>query len=383
MVNINNIKKEIEELYLEKKDTLKEISHYIHDNPEIEFTEYRAQKVLSDYLEENGFNVERGIGGIDTSFEAVYKNKDTGKNIAFLAEYDALKDIGHACGHNIIGTTSTGSGVILKEIMEKYDIPGTIRVIGTPAEEGAGGKEIMLKHEVFKGLDAALIMHPAEDSMPDDISFASANIKYTFTGSPSHAAAFPWKGKNALSGVIQMFNIVDSQRIHFKDYSRVHGIILEGGTAHNVITEKASALFNIRALSYDYLLEIMDILKNCAEGSALGTGTKVETEIQGNILKDIRNNKKLVDLVRNNMEVAKEDYIERNLNQGIGSTDMANVTHEIPAIQFYIRLKENTGTHTKEFEVASGDKHGERTLEQAIKVLSMTGLDLLTNDEEI
>ncbi|QQK08356.1 M20 family metallopeptidase [Miniphocaeibacter halophilus] len=382
MISKDKIKKEVEILYSEKQEQLEKISHYIHDNPEIEFTEYKAQKILSDYLEENGFDVRRGIGGIETSFEAVYNNGEKGTNIAFLAEYDALKDIGHACGHNIIGTTSTGAGVIVKELMEKYDIPGTIRVIGTPAEEGAGGKVIMLDHGVFKGLDAALIMHPAEDSMPDDISFASANIKYTFTGVPSHAAAFPWKGKNALTGVIQMFNMVDSQRIHLKDYSRVHGIILEGGTAHNVITEKASALFNIRALNYEYLLEIMNMLKNCAEGSALGTGTKVEIEVQGNILKDIRNNNKLVNLVRNNMELFEEDYIERDLSQGIGSTDMANVTHEIPAIQFYIRLRENTGTHTKEFEIASGDEHGERTLKQAVKVLSMTGLELLLEAKE-
>lgn len=383
MTDINKIKKETEVLYSNKQDKLEEISHYIHNNPEIEFTEYKAQKVLSDYLEENGFTVKRGIGGIETSFEAVYDSGKEGKDIAFLAEYDALKDIGHACGHNIIGTTSTGSGVIVKELMEKFNIPGKIRVIGTPAEEGAGGKVIMLEHGVFKDLDAALIMHPAEDSMPDDISFASANIKYTFTGVPSHAAAFPWKGKNALSGVIQMFNMVDSQRIHFKDYSRVHGIILEGGTAHNVITEKAVALFNIRALNYEYLLEIMKVLENCAKGSAMGTGTEVELAVQGNILKDIRNNKKIVNLVRNNMELVGEEYIERDLNQGIGSTDMSNVTHELPAIQFYIRLKSNTGTHTKEFEVASGDEYGERTLKQATKVLSMTGIDLLLGNEEI
>lgn len=379
-MNIKNVKKELEGLAVEKKKELEDISLYIHENPEIEFKEYKAQEVLVKYLEENNFDVKKSIGGIETSFEAIYDSNKPGKDIAFMAEYDALENLGHACGHNIIGTTSTGAGVILKEVMEKYDVPGRLRIIGTPAEEGAGGKVTMIENGVFKDLDAALIMHPAEDSMPDDISFASANIKYKFYGEPAHAAAFPWKGKNALSSVIQMFNMVDSQRIHLKDYSRVHGIILKGGTAHNVITDEAEALFNIRALSYDYLLEIMEIVNNCAKGAALGTGTTVDIKVKGNILKDIRNDKEIVDLVRENMKFVDEDFIERALDQGIGSTDAANVTHEIPAIQFYIRLKENTGTHTKDFEIASGNEYGKRTLHQAVKVLSMTGLDILLSN---
>ena len=381
-MNINLIKKDLEKLAIDNKDDLEDISLYIHSNPELQFDEYKAQKILTDYLEANGFQVKKGIANLDTSFEAVYDSGIPGKDIAFMAEYDALKGLGHACGHNIIGTSSTGAGVILKEVMEKYNIPGTLRVIGTPAEEGPGAKCNMIEAGVFKDLDAALIMHPAEDSMPDDISFASANIKYSFKGEPAHAAAFPWKGKNALNSVIQMFNMVDSQRIHLKDYSRVHGIILKGGSAHNVITEDAEALFNIRALSYDYLLEIIEMVNLCAKGAALGTGTSVKIEVEGNILKDIRNDKKIVNLVRENMKFVGEEFIERALDQGIGSTDAANVTHEIPAIQFYIRLKENTGTHTKDFQIASGNEYGKRTLHQAVKVLSMTGLDLLLENQE-
>ena len=160
-----------------------------------------------------------------------------------MAEYDALPEIGHGCGHNIIGTSSAGAGVVLKEIMQKHDLGGVLKVIGTPAEERVGGKILMLREGVFKGLDAAMIMHPTDATIPDDISFASVNIEYVFHGKPAHSAAFPWRGANALSGVIQMFNAVDAMRLHFKDYTRVHGIITEGGIAHNTITDRAVCLF--------------------------------------------------------------------------------------------------------------------------------------------
>lgn len=370
-------KEEICALSEEKQKELGDICSYIFSNPELGLKEFKAQKILCDYLEENGFNVERGVGSLETAFIATYDSGKPGPTVALLAEYDCLPQIGHGCGHNVIGTSSTGAGVVLKEIMKKNNIGGTLKVMGTPAEENVGGKCVMLEEGAFKGIDAALIMHPTDESIPDDISFASINMEYTFRGKPAHSAAFPWKGVNALSGVIQMFNAVDTMRLHFKDYTRVHGIITNGGTAHNTITDKATAVFNIRALEYEYLMEVVEVINNCAKGAAMCVGATVDIKQNGVILKDVRNDKKLVNYVRNNMEFINEYYIERDYTQGIGSTDVGNVTHEIPAIQFYIRLKRGIGTHTLDFAKASGGIEGLRTLSAAVRVLALSALDVL------
>lgn len=232
--------------------------------------------------------------------------------------------------------------------------------------------------EYFEGIDAALLMHPCDESMPDDISFAAITLEFTFKGKPAHAAACPWKGANALSGVQLMFHAVDMMRLHFKDYSRVHGIITEGGVAHNTITDEAKAVFNIRSLEYDYMMEMVDAIRDCAKGAAIATRTEVEERQVDEVVKDVRNDKKLVQYVRKNMDFIGEEYIERDLTQGIGSTDVGNVTHEIPAIQFYVKLKEHVGTHTKEFAVAAGGEEGKRNLHASVQLLAMSALDVLS-----
>ena len=374
---VRKYKEEICALSEKKQEELGNICSYIFSNPELGLKEFKAQKILCDYLEDNGFNVERGVGSLDTAFIATYDSEKPGPTVALLAEYDCLPQIGHGCGHNIIGTSSTGAGVVLKEIMQKNNIGGILKIMGTPAEENVGGKCVMLDEGAFKGIDAALIMHPTDESIPDDISFASVNMEFTFHGKPAHSAAFPWKGVNALSGVIQMFNAVDAMRLHFKDYTRVHGIITNGGTAHNTITDEATAVFNIRALEYEYLMEVVEVINNCAKGAAMCVGATVDMKQNSVLLKDVRNDKKLVNYVRKNMEFINEEYIERDYTQGIGSTDVGNVTHEIPAIQFYIRLKRGIGTHTLDFAKASGGPEGLRTLSAAVRVLALSALDVL------
>lgn len=364
----------------EVRQELENLCSYIFNNPELAFKEYKAHEALTKYLAEKGFDVKTGIADLETSFEATFDSGKNGKKIAFLAEYDCLPEIGHGCGHNIIGVSSVGAGIVLKSAMEKFGIAGTVKVIGTPGEERVGGKCIMVEKGIFKSIDAALIMHPTNASIPDDISFAAVNLEYHFTGKPAHAAAFPWVGANALSGVIQMFNSVDAMRLHFKDYSRVHGIITNGGAAHNTISDKASALFNVRALDYDYLMELVKHIENCAKGAAISTGTEVEIKQIDYVLKNVKNDKTLVKYARENMEFIGEDYIERDLSQGIGSTDMGNVTHEIPGIQFYINLQNDVATHTQGFADAAGSKAGKRTLLAATKVLALSGFDILNNN---
>lgn len=372
---IMEMKEEIKAAADHLKEECEQVSAYIFSHPEVAFEEKQSQEALCTFLEKHGFAVTKGTGGLETAFEAVYVNGE-GPTAAFMAEYDALPQIGHACGHNIIGTSSAGAGIVLKDIMEKHDIKGTLKIIGTPAEERVGGKILMIREGVFKGIDAAFIMHPCDASMPDDISFATVNLKFDFHGKSSHAAAFPWEGRSAVNGVIALFNNVNLLRLHLKDHTRVHGIITDGGSAHNVIPEHAAAIFNVRALNVDYLYEVMDQIKKCGEGAAIATGTEVTITEMDEINKEIRNDKKLVNIIRNNFEVSGEEYIERDLTQGIGSTDTGNVTHEIPAIQAYIKLRDHVATHTEEFREAAGGEEGKRALLQAVKVLAMSGLDI-------
>lgn len=250
----------------EKKKQFEDLSLAIFHHPELALHEYKAQQTLCDFLEANGFQAQRGLGSLDTSFEAVYDSGAAGRRVAFLAEYDALPKLGHACGHNLIGASAAGAGVILKDAMQKHGVGGVLKVIGTPAEECVGGKVIMLREGVFDGLDAAI-----------------------------------------------------------------------------------------------------------------STGTSVEICQKGETLKNIRNDRRLVHIFRANMELIGEPYIERSLAQGIGSTDVGNVTHEIPAIQAYIGLKAGVGTHTAEFARAAGGPEGARALSAAIQILAMSGLDVLIN----
>ena len=372
------------------KDKMTEVSDYIFQHPELSKHEEQSSRALADFLEQEGFTVKWELAGFRTAFVAEWGSGQP--IIGFLAEYDALPGLaqepvsrhcpkegpGHGCGHNLIGTSAAGAGIVLKEVMEKHEIGGVLKVLGTPAEEKGSGKAIMVRHGVFEGIDAALLMHPCDESMPDDISFAAITLEFTFKGKPAHAAACPWKGANALSGVQLMFHAVDMMRLHFKDYSRVHGIITEGGVAHNTITDEAKAVFNIRSLEYDYMMEMVDAIRDCAKGAAIATRTEVEERQLDEVIKDVRNDKKLVQYVRKNMDFIGEEYIERDLTQGIGSTDVGNVTHEIPAIQFYVKLKEHVGTHTKEFAVAAGGEEGKRNLHASVQLLAMSALDVLS-----
>lgn len=378
MKTIDKIKQDIVEFAIRKKPEFESASEYIYAHPELAFEEHKSQTVLCNLLEKHGFAVTKGIAGLPTSFEAVYDSGKTGKTVALMGEYDCLPEIGHGCGHNLIGASAAGAGIVLKDVMKKYALGGVVKVLGTPAEEQGSGKAIMVRQGVFKGIDAALLMHPMEASVPDDISFASVAIEFTFKGKPAHAAACPWKGANALSGVQLMFHAVDMMRLHFKDYSRVHGIITGGGAAHNTVSDMAKAVFNIRSLDYEYMMQLVDIIKDCASGAAIATRTTVSDKQLDEIVKDVRNDKQLVQYVRKNMELIGEDYIERDLKQGIGSTDVGNVTHEIPAIQFYVKLKEQVGTHTREFGIAAGGEEGKRNLHVSVQLLAMSGLDVLT-----
>lgn len=254
------------------RDDFIRISSTIQANPEIAFQEFKSAALLCGALESHGFAVERGAGGLETAFIAEVTEKKEGPTIAILAEYYALPELGHACGHNIIGTSAIAAGIALSKIIK--DLPGRVVVIGTPAEEGGGGKVILLQNGVFEGVDAAMMVHPAGRTMVDRGSLASMRLTIEFKGKASHAAAAPEDGINALEAVILTFNNVNALRLHLKSDARVHGIITNDGSAENVIPEFASAIFSIRAASQAYAQEVLERVIQCAQVAGIATGAK-------------------------------------------------------------------------------------------------------------
>lgn len=238
----------IDEIESRKAEYLK-ISHSIHENPEIGNEEYFASKLLSDLLEAEGFTVERGVAGHETAFLARKKSSvKSGPSVAFLAEYDALPGLGHACGHNIIGTASTAAAIALGRQID--EIGGEVVVLGTPAEEGGpngSAKGSFVKHGLLEGIDAALMVHPSNATRITGNSLAVDPLDFEFIGKPAHAAAAPHQGINALDAVIQLFNSINALRQHVTDDVKIHGIITHGGDAPNIVPHYAKARFYIRA----------------------------------------------------------------------------------------------------------------------------------------
>ena len=377
MLENSNLIKEKVCNYIDKiKAEFLTISHYLCNNPEVGFQEYKAAQALTDSLRNANFIVETGVCDLETAFIGTYGQGTP--TIAFVAEYDALPGIGHACGHNIIASAALGAAIGLSKVMGG-NACGTVKVIGTPAEENGSGKIIMLQKGAFAGLDAAIMLHPNTISMANDISYATRKVEFTFQGKPAHAAVSPWAGANALSGIIQMFNLVDSMRLHVKDYARIHGIITDGGVATNIIPETAQAVFSIRALNSNYLEELAGIVNRCAQGAAIGTGTTFEYRVLGSGCREVRNNKTLVNLLQTNFAQFGELIGERDFSQGIGATDMGNVTHEIPAIHGYIGLGEGLALHTKEFAEKAVSQEGDKAILTAAKVMAMMAVDILVD----
>jgi len=365
------------------RSRLIEISDTIHANPELGFQEYRASKLLASELELHGFKVELGICNLPTAFRASYgKGKP---RIAFLAEYDALPKLGHACGHNIIGTAAIGAAIALRRIVEEEGLSGEIIVFGTPAEEGvvenAGGKVIMLD-EISKA-DVALMIHPSDTNTIGYSSLAREAFRIEFFGKAAHAAAAPHKGINALEALILTFVSINALRQHLKRDAMIHGIIEHGGVAPNIVPDYASGRFYARAETVEYLMEVVEKIKRCAEGAALQTGAKMKFTKTANTYANVIPNETLIKLAIENFKylgVECEPLEEIVKRKGRGSTDFGNVSQVIPSLEMYIKIcPKGTPGHSEEFAKAAGSESGHRGLIIGAKMLALTGLDLLLN----
>jgi amidohydrolase len=364
------------------KEKYLQISHAIHENPEIGNEEFFASKLLSDLLQSEGFSVERGVAGHETAFLARKKSAlKNGPVIAFLAEYDALPGLGHACGHNIIGTASTAAAIALSKVIDETG--GEVAVLGTPAEEGGpngSAKGSFVKHGLLEGIDAALMVHPANATRITGNSLAVDPLDFEFIGKPAHAAAAPQHGINALDAVIQLFNGINALRQHVTDDVKIHGIITHGGDAPNIVPEYAKARFYIRAATRKKCSEATARVKAIAEGAALATGAKLNVIAFQNEVDNLVLNRTFDAVFKQELESLGEQ-VETGERDGLGSTDAGNISQAVPTIHPYIKIGPDTLIgHTVEFREAAKSERGDEALLLGAKGLALTGLRLLTDE---
>lgn len=375
---LENAKIKVQEDVESHRQELIDLCLKIHDNPEVGWQEEKSSGWLAGYLEKNGFKLERGICDLPTAFRASYGQ---GKPVvAFVAEYDAVPGTGHACGHNIIGTSAAGAGVAAKLAAEQFG--GTILVMGTPAEERLGGKVIMVEKGAFDGIDAAMMVHPwYEYNWKGITATAIITLDVEFWGKIAHGAADPWNGASALQAMISAFNNINALRLHIKDKSRIAGVITDGGKVANIIPEHSAGNFFIRAAEDAYLDELREKVLNCFEAAALSTGTRLEYR-WGFRCPTVRTNSTLVDLWKNNFEALGhkvDEFIETS-----ASTDLGNVSHVVPSIHPFVDIaSQKISVHSAEFAAAAASDRGMQALIDSTKSLAMTAVDVIAQPETL
>jgi len=353
---------------------LRNVSREIFEHPEVKNEEVFASKLLASELEKAGFEVELGVAGLDTAIRAVHPAVSEGPTVAILGEYDALPEIDHACGHNLIAAGGLGAALAVGSI--KSELPGKLIFFGTPAEEGGGGKVLMIDAGLFEEVDVAMMFHPACNTMVGRGSLAITEVKIAFNGKPSHASGSPEKGINALDAVIQTFNGINALRQHIKDGARIHGIISHGGLKPNIVPEYAAAEFYVRAQQNDYCDELLNKLRKCAEGAALATGARLEFIEVGHAYKAMKPNKILGEIFLKHV-VASGIPHKPQKDNSMGSTDMGDVTQVVPGIHPYVQIAEDdVAGHSREFANASKSERGQVAMLAAAKALAMTTVDL-------
>ncbi len=364
----------------DQRQQLNELSLKIHSHPELGFHEFKAAGWLTEYLAENGFLVECGICALPTAFRASYGQGTPA--IAMLAEYDALPEVGHACGHNIIATSAVGAAVAAKPAADTFG--GSILVIGTPAEELYGGKIIMAQRGAFDRVDIAMMVHPGVSDFVTTQTLACQTLDVEFFGKEAHAAAQPEAGVNALEAMLLSFAAINSLRQHIKERARIHGIITDGGKAANIVPAHSAGSFIVRAEDDNYLDELKEKVINCFVGAATATGARLEYHWGETRYAAMVNNMTLARLFRHNMQSLGRKVRLTDSGRSFGSTDMGNVSQLVPSIHPFVAIAPaNILIHSPEFAQAAASAAGYRGLVDAAKALAMTIADLLANPKTV
>jgi amidohydrolase len=353
------------------------LARRIHAHPELRFEEHQASAWVAEFVAARGHAVERGIAGMPTALRA--RAGDTkGPRVAILAEYDALPGVGHACGHNLIAAGAAGAFVAAAAVAGAMG--GEVVLLGTPAEEGGGGKIEMIKAGSFDGIDAAMMFHPFDRDLIAHPALASLWLTFDFHGSPSHAALAPHAGRSALTACLDTFRLIDGQRVHFRDGVRVHGFVTDGGQAVNIIPEHAACEFSVRAVDGAELERVRAIVERCARAAAMASDVHVEMKARRGY-RDLLNNLTLARRFGAHLEALGRTPRERDDRVGTGSTDMGDVSHVVPSIHPWLAIVDE-GTafcHERRFAEAAGSERGEGTAIVAAKALARTAIELIAD----
>ncbi len=353
-----------------------DLSHRVHANPEIAFEEHDAARWTAELLERHGFEVEAPAGGLETAFVARWRGSGAGPVIALAAEYDALPEVGHGCGHNLMCSSSAGAAIAAARVLGS-DFGGEVRVIGTPAEEAGNGKVHLIAAGLFNDVDACLQIHPSDSNSSEILALAVTEVGVTFHGTLAHASGDPWLGRNALDALVLLYTMVAQWRQHLLPGERVHGIITHGGAAPNIVPDLTSGRWYLRTPVDTDLDAMIGRFTTMAQAAADATGCTVELSIDPmNRCRTMLNSPTLLGLWRGHLAAAgiADDPIDPN----VGSTDMANVSHEVPTIHPYLAIgPRGMPGHSREFAAHAGGAEGDLVLPVAIELLAATTLDLV------
>jgi amidohydrolase len=371
----NAIVKEISD----KTDEFFELAVWLYNNPELGNEEFLASALLAERFAQYGFDVERGAYGLPTAFRASCGGEKPGAHIALFCEYDALPQIGHGCGHNLIAAMSFGAAVGLRSVLGKTG--GKLTVFGTPAEETSGTKGVLADMGAFDGINAAMMVHPNAVTEESGASLALQPMKFEFFGKAAHAAAKPEKGVNALDALLLLFNGINALRQHVRSDVRIHGIITDGGLAPNVVPDYAAAKFYVRAKDKSYLQEVTEKVRRCAEGAAAMTGATHKISFFENAYDNLRTNRALSAIFTANLKALGEEEIFPR-GDGVGSIDIGNVSHVAPVIHPWLGIGDpELVIHTREFAEATVTDKGRDALRKGACALALTAYDVLTSEE--
>ena len=355
------------------------MSDDLFDNPEIGLQEHRSSGILVDYLQKHGFSVTSGIGGLETAFRATYKKGKSGPKIGLLCEYDALENIGHACGHHMQGPAVIGAALALKECCEEEH---EIVVYGTPAEETVGGKIEMLKQGCFQDIDVALMMHGSPTTTTDVKSMAMSNFDVTFHGTSAHAALAPEKGRSAFDGILLLFQGIEFLREHVLDDTRMHYTVTDSGGPANVVPKRATARFSLRSYDRAYLDEVIKRFKKIVQGAALMTETEAEIQEAKSL-----DNKipvlSLNDILMKNAAILDAPRITPP-REKTGSTDFGNVMYRVPGSCIRVAfVPEGTSSHSDGYLTAGKSQEAHEAVVLGAKILAASAFDLISSPEAL
>ena len=361
-------------------DRLIDVSHRIHEHPELNFEERYAHDLLTAVLAEHGLDPERHAFGLDTAFDAT--SGVEGPTIAVFCEYDALPGIGHACGHNIIAAAGLGAGLAAAAVAR--DAGGRIRIMGTPAEEGGGGKVRMARAGAFAGVDAAMMVHPADADLLRMDCLAIQQLDVHFQGRAAHAAAAPWDGRNALDAAVLGYMNVAALRQHIRPDERVHGIFTRAGDKPNIVPAEAAMEWYIRSGTIASLQPLKDRVRNCLDGAATACGCTMTHEWRGEVYAEMIDNAAMVgSYVANAARLGRQVLDPAAAGRRVmGSTDMGNVSHLVPSIHPMIKVApDGVPIHTTEFARWAVGEEGDRAVVDGAKAMAMTVIDLWTSSD--